>query len=175
MRAIPIVFLALLFLLGGLGWLLLADGEDGGPDVATLEREDDPQAELVPATMAAPKPSTRKSVEVSDAAKARALLDVRVAPEAEVEAAIGAFTVIVTNENGEPLPDLSVIRHFKGEGHKYSATRVNEQTTDEAGRARFEGLVVGPNEFVMFGCVSLSLRLLFGHVFRMNLFDVRIY
>ena len=149
MRTIPIVFLILLLLLGGLGWVLLGPGEEGGAKVAQLEREAElPEEDSRPANMAAPKPSERTTVEVSEEAKAKALLDVRAAPEEE-EPAFGALSVIVTDEAGQLLPGVIAVRYYKGPGHQFLSTQGYHQETDALGRARFTELVVGPHEFTL--------------------------
>ena len=150
MRPLPVFVLAALVLLGGLGWLLFSSDEVDDASVAQLDQKEEvPEEELVPADMRAPDQDARESVAISEEAKAKQLLDIRNAPEEEIveEVAVGAISVIVVDEAGEPIEDLLVVRPSEGPESIFSSTQVGSEKTDSAGRVRITELPVGPYEF----------------------------
>ena len=118
--------------------------------MASLELESEQsEEEFVPADLAAPEPSARETVELSEEAKAKAelLLEGGDAPsEAASEEVFGTLTVFVTDEAGLPLADHFVLRSNKGPGNEVLSTKVYSDKTDATGRARWKGLVIGQHE-----------------------------
>ncbi len=148
MRPLPLILLAALLLAGGLGWLLFSsDGNQAVPIAELPEKAKEQVPNLPIEPMTTPTVSTRSTVEPSEEAKAKALLDIRSEPPEEELGPVGAVTILVVDQEGEPMTGVFIELVPLENETQFVAKGGSNRATEVDGRARFEELPVGQHRF----------------------------